>query len=71
MNHNIQCPNCKRPAIYSIENPYRPFCCERCKIIDLGAWADEKFRVPDHTTPAIPTESGENNDDFNDIDAKD
>jgi endogenous inhibitor of DNA gyrase (YacG/DUF329 family) len=27
-------------------NPYRPFCSERCKLIDLGAWADESHRIP-------------------------
>jgi hypothetical protein len=27
-------------------NPYRPFCCERCRLIDLGAWAEESYRVP-------------------------
>jgi endogenous inhibitor of DNA gyrase (YacG/DUF329 family) len=30
---------------WSPENPYRPFCSERCKLIDLGAWAMEKYRV--------------------------
>ena len=28
------------------ENTWRPFCSERCKITDLGAWAAEKYRVP-------------------------
>jgi endogenous inhibitor of DNA gyrase (YacG/DUF329 family) len=31
---------------WSPENRYRPFCSERCKLIDLGAWATEKYRVP-------------------------
>jgi len=30
---------------WSTENPYRPFCSERCKLIDLGDWAMEKYRV--------------------------
>jgi len=29
-----------------MENPYRPFCSERCKLIDLGDWAMERYRVP-------------------------
>jgi len=33
-------------AEWSTDNPYRPFCSERCKQIDLGAWADEKFAIP-------------------------
>jgi endogenous inhibitor of DNA gyrase (YacG/DUF329 family) len=32
---------------WSPDNPYRPFCSERCKLIDLGDWAMEKYRVPD------------------------
>lgn len=40
------CPECGKYCIYTIENPYRPFCCERCKTIDLGAWATESYRIP-------------------------
>ncbi|MFP8967869.1 DNA gyrase inhibitor YacG [Pokkaliibacter sp. CJK22405] len=40
------CPTCKQTLEWSSENPYRPFCCERCKLIDLGAWADESYAVP-------------------------
>ena len=32
-------------------NPFRPFCSERCKNMDLGAWASESFRVPDEAPP--------------------
>jgi len=42
----ILCPQCKKETLYSLDNPFRPFCCERCKLIDLGEWADEAFRVP-------------------------
>jgi hypothetical protein len=28
------------------ENPWRPFCSERCKLLDLGKWASEEYRVP-------------------------
>ena len=28
-------------------NPYRPFCSERCKLIDLGQWASEAYRIPE------------------------
>lgn len=38
------CPRCKKPAQWS-NNPFRPFCSERCKMIDLGAWANEDYRV--------------------------
>ena len=40
----IQCPLCKTLITWE-ENPSRPFCSERCKLIDLGEWASEKYRV--------------------------
>ena len=42
----VKCPNCANPALWDVSNRYRPFCCERCKLIDLGAWANESYRVP-------------------------
>ena len=33
-------------TIYSLENSARPFCSFRCKLIDLGQWADETYKVP-------------------------
>jgi endogenous inhibitor of DNA gyrase (YacG/DUF329 family) len=33
-------------ALFAPENPWRPFCSERCRIIDLGNWAAESYRVP-------------------------
>jgi uncharacterized protein len=40
-----KCPTCKKPVDLK-ENPHRPFCSERCKLIDFGNWADENYRVP-------------------------
>jgi endogenous inhibitor of DNA gyrase (YacG/DUF329 family) len=42
----VACPTCKKLASYNINNPYRPFCSQRCKMIDLGDWANENFRIP-------------------------
>ena len=42
----VACPTCKGPSRYSADNPWRPFCCERCRNLDLGAWASEGFRLP-------------------------
>ncbi len=39
------CPRCKKQAQWT-GNSFRPFCSERCKMIDLGAWANEDYRVP-------------------------
>ncbi|TAN50147.1 MAG: DNA gyrase inhibitor YacG [Betaproteobacteria bacterium] len=47
----VLCPRCGAPALFSPQNPWRPFCSERCKLIDLGAWASESYRVPAATPP--------------------
>ncbi|MBA2778958.1 DNA gyrase inhibitor YacG [Billgrantia kenyensis] len=41
----VACPQCQKKVVWSEKNPYRPFCSERCKLIDLGAWADESHRI--------------------------
>jgi len=41
----VPCPTCRQPARFDADNPYRPFCGERCRSIDLGAWAYEAYRV--------------------------
>ncbi len=41
----VPCPECRKDAIFSPENPYRPFCSERCKMIDLGLWANEEHKI--------------------------
>ena len=43
---SVACPRCSGLAPFDASNPYRPFCSERCKLIDLGAWASEAYRVP-------------------------
>ena len=42
----VSCPRCGAQVAWLPENPSRPFCSERCKLIDLGDWAMEKYRVP-------------------------
>lgn len=42
----VACPGCGKPAAFSPENPWRPFCSERCRSLDLGAWASEAYRIP-------------------------
>ena len=46
MSLTVACPNCKRPVPWGPESPFRPFCCERCRLIDLGEWFDETHRIP-------------------------
>jgi uncharacterized protein len=50
------CPTCGKPVEWQ-DNPWRPFCSERCKLIDFGRWADEEYRVPgQRINPAEITE---------------
>jgi len=41
----IICPACKVKTTWE-ENPWRPFCSERCKLVDLGRWASEEYKIP-------------------------
>jgi endogenous inhibitor of DNA gyrase (YacG/DUF329 family) len=40
----VKCPTCKNRTEWQ-DNPYRPFCSEKCKLIDLGAWASEEYKI--------------------------
>jgi endogenous inhibitor of DNA gyrase (YacG/DUF329 family) len=42
----VICPRCGAKSAFSSGNKWRPFCSERCKLIDLGKWAAEDYRVP-------------------------
>lgn len=41
----VVCPTCGGDSVYAPDNPFRPFCSERCKNVDFGAWANESYRV--------------------------
>jgi endogenous inhibitor of DNA gyrase (YacG/DUF329 family) len=41
----VHCPQCGKATEWRADNPWRPFCSERCKLIDLGQWASEKYRI--------------------------
>lgn len=42
----INCPNCGKKNTWQLENAFRPFCTDRCKLIDLGEWANETRKIP-------------------------
>ncbi len=51
-DRTVTCPCCGGDSVYGPSNAYRPFCSERCKQVDLGAWANEDFRMPAEAPPA-------------------
>lgn len=46
MTTELQCPRCKKTVLWSDKFPHRPFCSERCQLIDLGGWAQERYSIP-------------------------
>ncbi|RAP37578.1 DNA gyrase inhibitor YacG [Legionella quinlivanii] len=58
----INCPICGKTNTWKPENSFRPFCSERCKLIDLGEWAFETRRIPGASVSGQSTDDGE--DDF-------
>lgn len=50
----VRCPGCGGPSVYAPSNVYRPFCRERCKQGDLGAWANEEFSLPEKEGQSDP-----------------
>jgi uncharacterized protein len=45
----VRCPACSKQALYSTENPSRPFCSPRCRNVDFGTWASEGYRLATDT----------------------
>lgn len=45
----VKCPTCSKKVEYE-GNEFRPFCSERCKLLDFGAWADEEYNLPAEST---------------------
>ncbi len=43
----VPCPNCSKTVVWSTASRWRPFCSERCRLIDLGDWLDENHRIPE------------------------
>jgi len=58
----VKCPTCETDVEWSSVSEFRPFCCERCKLIDLGAWAEEEYSVA--SEPVSPLDDL-SNPDFN------
>ncbi|MFT5132034.1 MAG: endogenous inhibitor of DNA gyrase (YacG/DUF329 family) [Gammaproteobacteria bacterium] len=59
MSKIFSCPNCKKISSLEIDNPWRPFCSERCRLIDLGDWMDENNKLPSEQTEFFNLDSEE------------
>ena len=53
MPAQVKCPTCRKEVPWE-NNPHRPFCSDRCKILDLGAWSQERYRIPAEATEFDP-----------------
>ena len=51
----MKCPTCERPIEWSDAFPFRPFCSERCKLVDLGAWFSGDRAIAGDSVP-LPDE---------------
>lgn len=60
----VKCPTCEKPVEWSTKSPFRPFCSERCRLIDLGAWASEEHRLPADTPADFPEQEITNKDEY-------
>ncbi len=58
--NTVPCPTCHTQLKWDSKNPYRPFCSERCKLIDLGAWASEAYAIPTAEQPFLSDEEDKN-----------
>ena len=58
----VLCPHCRKQTSLAPENPFRPFCSDRCKLIDLGSWASEDYKIPTEDTPSYLDEEVGAND---------
>jgi uncharacterized protein len=59
----VKCPTCRRPVEWSAESLYRPFCSDRCRLIDMGAWLTEQHKIPDESSAAGEDSPGAPSDD--------
>jgi uncharacterized protein len=51
----VQCPTCKRKVRWEADSLFKPFCSERCRSVDMGAWASESYKIG-NATDADPNE---------------
>ncbi len=57
----VKCPTCRK-EVYWENNQYRPFCSDRCRLIDLGAWAEERYRIRSEDLDAFSSDPDDDDD---------
>ena len=60
------CPACRKPAPPRAGNPWWPFCSERCRLLDLGRWMGEEYRVAGAPAGDVRDVAAENSDEGDD-----
>lgn len=55
----VNCPTCMKRVPWTQESPWRPFCSQRCKLIDFGDWASERHSIPGESLPQEEDEDAE------------
>jgi len=64
MNKTVKCPTCQKQVEWSKSSTFRPFCSDRCRLIDLGEWASEKHAIPAEPIPSTEEFPFEENGEF-------
>jgi hypothetical protein len=58
MPTTVPCPTCGKKVVWDNSSRWRPFCSERCRLIDLGDWLDENHRISDSDASGDPSSDG-------------
>ncbi len=56
----VHCPICRKETVWE-NNPFRPFCSKRCRLVDLGKWAKGDYRIPGEKKDAVSREDDKKN----------
>jgi hypothetical protein len=54
MSLKVSCPQCQTEVVWQKKSAFRPFCSERCRLIDLGDWAEENHKISQSSQSATP-----------------
>jgi len=54
MSLKVPCPQCQKEVLWQPESLFKPFCSERCRLIDLGDWADENHKISQPSQSPTP-----------------